>query len=88
MKVFTRREAANLNLHKYFTGKPCQKGHLALRYTNTGCCVSCIKGYAQAYKSSLKGRTKIIRAVVDSRDEADILKYIESVRSAREFEDS
>lgn len=29
---------------KYFTGKPCSKGHLSYRYTNSGTCSECING--------------------------------------------
>lgn len=86
MEIKTRREAANLQLHKYYTGKPCQKGHLSLRYTNTGCCVSCIAGYGRAYKAAVQGKVKVLRAVVDARDYDAVMKYIDALRLAREFD--
>lgn len=40
MKVISRKEAKALNLKRYFTGKPCKNGHIAVRYTE-GNCVEC-----------------------------------------------
>lgn len=38
------RKAARLRGEKtYFTGKPCPKGHIAMRYTGHGGCIQCIK---------------------------------------------
>lgn len=36
-------EAKSLGLAKYFTGKPCKKGHIAERYTKSSTCVECLK---------------------------------------------
>lgn len=38
----TRKEAKLLGLAYYFTGKPCVRGHVALRKTK-GACVECLK---------------------------------------------
>lgn len=38
----TRKEAKRLNSKFYFTGKPCGKGHVDIRYT-TGACRECMK---------------------------------------------
>lgn len=37
----TRAEAAAKHLTRYYTGKPCQKGHLSHRYTKSGSCAKC-----------------------------------------------
>jgi hypothetical protein len=37
----TREEARSLGTVNYFTGKPCQNGHVERRYTNTGICYAC-----------------------------------------------
>jgi hypothetical protein len=34
-------EAARKGQKKFFTGKPCKKGHTAFRYTHGGSCVKC-----------------------------------------------
>jgi hypothetical protein len=38
----TREEAKRTGVKYYFTGKPCSRGHVALRKTK-GCCVECMK---------------------------------------------
>lgn len=40
----TRREAKRLGAPKYFTGKPCSKGHMVPRYVG-GMCTSCSNAY-------------------------------------------
>lgn len=37
----TRQEAIDRRIDKYFTRKPCSKGHLSPRYTKWGTCVAC-----------------------------------------------
>lgn len=38
----TRKEAVKSGAKYYFTGKPCNRGHVALRKTK-GCCIECMK---------------------------------------------
>lgn len=40
MKIITRKEAKDQGLKRYFTGKPCKRGHVAERRMN-GVCVEC-----------------------------------------------
>ncbi|MCK9369771.1 hypothetical protein M0R04_07695 [Candidatus Dojkabacteria bacterium] len=42
-QIISRKEAKALGLNKYFTGKPCKRGHLSERLTSDGCCVVCKK---------------------------------------------
>ncbi len=42
MEIVFRSEAKSLKLKYYFTGKPCKKGHVNRRYTNSGSCMRCI----------------------------------------------
>ncbi len=44
----SRPDAAALGVPKYFTGRPCKRGHMDPRYTTDGSCVSCAIGRAQA----------------------------------------
>lgn len=37
MKVITKKEAVSLDLNRFFTGKPCKRGHLSERNMNGGC---------------------------------------------------
>lgn len=48
-----RKEAIALGLKLYNTGRPCSKGHFSPRYTNTGACRDCIKGYASDTRARL-----------------------------------
>lgn len=40
-KVISRKSAQKLGLKEYFTGKPCPKGHIALRKVNARTCLIC-----------------------------------------------
>ena len=42
--LITLKEALSLGLKKYFTGKPCRKGHISERYTE-GHCITCHKAH-------------------------------------------
>lgn len=57
LEVMTRRKAAEAGLKRYYTGKPCSKGHDSPRFTSTGACVKCAAGYAKGYADRLKKET-------------------------------
>ncbi len=42
MQIMKRREAKTQGLSKYFTNKPCSKGHVSERYTFGGNCCECV----------------------------------------------
>ncbi len=50
----SRREAIALRSNKYFTGKPCRKGHIAARYTLTALCVQCSKETQTAVRAKIR----------------------------------
>lgn len=54
MEIISRGDAAMSGKRHYFTGRPCAKGHISTRYTSTGNCTACQKGYAMAYGETLK----------------------------------
>lgn len=41
MKIIKRKDAKTTGLTKYFTGKPCLKGHIAERWVCNGVCIVC-----------------------------------------------
>ena len=45
MPVLTRREASEKGLRTYWNGRPCAKGHEAVRYTASGSCSKCSKAH-------------------------------------------
>jgi len=40
----TRKEAKEVGDARYFTGRPCSRGHLSDRYTKAGACYECMLG--------------------------------------------
>ena len=62
MNIITRQEAVQLGLSRYFTGKPCKRGHVSQRTTVNGTCVQCVneseakKIYRAAYYQKNKQR--------------------------------
>jgi hypothetical protein len=49
----TRREAADAGLKRYYTGRPCKRGHDCQRFTTTGVCVQCAAGYAKSFSTRI-----------------------------------
>lgn len=43
MRKISRAQAISAGLSRYFTGKPCQSGHIDERYTANGTCAECIR---------------------------------------------
>lgn len=50
MEIITRKEALENGLKKYYTGKPCKRGHLDFRTTANGDCHTCSKEKSQKNK--------------------------------------
>lgn len=40
--IIGRIDAANAGMTRFYTGRPCKKGHIADRYVANGCCVDCV----------------------------------------------
>lgn len=51
-KIITRKKAKELGLSKYFTGKPCLRGHVAERYSRCGKCTECQSLYLEKYRKN------------------------------------
>ena len=63
-EIVTRREAWKRDLTRFFTGRPCEKGHVAERQTSNGSCVECrrdTRGTAE-YRAKKKLRAERYRA--------------------------
>ena len=58
MEVITRREAIERGLTRYFTGKPCKRGHVTERYVKRGRCLDCEKTQCGVYYAANKERIK------------------------------
>lgn len=49
MDIITRKDALAQGLTHYFTGKPCKRGHLAVRYASTKSCIECTAAHNAAF---------------------------------------
>lgn len=47
-KIVSRKFALQNGLSRYFTGKPCKRGHVSSRFTKQASCVQCANAYRQA----------------------------------------
>ena len=68
MDLITRDEAIKRGLTSYFTGKPCNYGHVAQRRTKSTTCCECQKKFNKKYKSTEKGKTANARADKNYRE--------------------
>jgi hypothetical protein len=66
----TRLGARHLNSQYYYTGKPCGRNHIDLRYTSSGNCVTCLldkRGLISNEKMNERS-TKNIQRTIDALD--------------------
>lgn len=78
MEIIPRSQAKAFNLKKYYTGKPCTKGHIAERYTGPGSCCACvaerngaqydIRRSEQSEVTGALGRLKVFYTLIDHAD--------------------
>ena len=69
----SRHEAKLLNVKRYFTGKPCHRGHIAPRLTSTGRCRDCDRIDVVAWRDANPERQ---RATYDAYYAANREKYL------------
>jgi DNA-directed RNA polymerase subunit RPC12/RpoP len=60
--IVLRKEAREKGLKRYFSGKPCLKGHISERYVLDYGCVQCKKEYSISIKDKEIERGKLLRA--------------------------
>lgn len=58
LKIISRKEAKELGLKRYFTGKPCKHGHIEERYTSNKGCKGCLKVRSSEYRNENKDKVK------------------------------
>lgn len=68
MKIVTRQEAVEKGLMKYFTGKPCRKGHLAERSTIVGDCTVCTSNRQKEYRRLVAENRKKAQEKLDIKN--------------------
>lgn len=67
----SRKEAAANGGSKYFTNKPCSRGHISYRYVASGMCAACAsekakKSWAAGERTTSKNRTRSVKQWNDS----------------------
>jgi hypothetical protein len=65
MKLVTWSEAKASGLKHYFTGKPCKRGHIALRQTSALRCMDCAKEKQAERMKDPEKRAKQIKIVTE-----------------------
>ncbi len=72
MKTISRAQAKSLGLKRYFTGRPCKRGHIAERETINSSCLCCV--LVRRKKHYLTNR-ETIRIAARAAYKADPGKY-------------
>jgi hypothetical protein len=89
MEILLRKDAIASGVSKYFTGKPCGKGHVAPRYTKTGVCCRCNVESARAYnqridiKSAVKQGSLLVYKLANDADFDAAWAYLQALDLAR-----
>lgn len=71
--VVSRKDARELGVPRYWTGKPCKNGHLAPRWVSNGACFGCLAMWASIEKSPEKKQAKLVRKRERYRENADTI---------------
>lgn len=62
LEIISRSEAQAKHLRHYFTGKPCKRGHIDIRYVTSRACVVCsLENARRRYEDDpeIKNKAKI-----------------------------
>lgn len=66
LKVISSREAFDAGMTRYYTGKPCSKGHQVERMIRNGACVECLRlqrnRYARKHPEKVAEKSKRFRS--------------------------
>lgn len=91
MKIISRKDALAQGLKHYFTGKPCHRGHVCLRFVSAKKCTECAalevkKQYAEnpvARAKALDRNKRRFQAILADPDKHERHLELQRVRSAR-----
>lgn len=93
MKIQERQEAVNEGLKKYYTGRPCARGHRTFRYTATGVCRDCSNQNSIAWQKKYRAQIaaakvghRILTIEIDIRDALVIEDFVSALAIARKFD--
>ena len=66
-QIISRKEALAAGLPRYFTGKPCENGHVVEWYTACYTCTACEQARNAAYRAANRRATLLHTARVRAR---------------------
>lgn len=88
MEQLTREEARVRKYLKFYSGKPCKNGHLAMRYTSSNKCLVCVSIQSAFWyrANDKKNRTKVPLKVLVYPSQIDtLLEFCKSLNIATEL---
>jgi 5-methylcytosine-specific restriction endonuclease McrA len=62
MNIIQRSQAKAAGLKRYFTGKPCQAGHVCERFVNKSACVECERTRVNQWKDNNRSHVRKVNA--------------------------
>jgi hypothetical protein len=68
--TISRKDAIGYGHKHYFTGRPCERGHVSERYTSNAACLACLRRVADERHANLRARRALVLedcAVVSAR---------------------
>ncbi len=82
MEIISRKDALERGLKRFFTGKPCQKGHVAERFVANFDCIECKNAYIKEYNAANKDRVQANRSAYREANKERIAKVTKDYREA------
>ena len=79
--IVTKKEAIELSLSRYFTGKPCKHGHIAERNVKKNTCCECSKIRVREFELKNKGGRKEEKHYYYENNKDKILKRCKEYQS-------
>lgn len=91
MEIISKKQAQETGLTRYFTGKPCCKGHIAERMVSTRTCLECKRQRDKAWQYLYPEKSKAKRrAYLENNREKDCMRVqarYHRAKQARLFKD-
>lgn len=86
MKILSRADAIVQAQHRYFTGEPCKRGHVAYRYTRTCVCVECHRENGEKNREkvgNVLGKIAPLTVIAHIDDHVNIRAAVASLNALR-----
>jgi hypothetical protein len=75
MDIITRKEALEKGLTQYYTGIPCSKGHIAVRYTKAQSCSACGRSNHKEWSTTKRGKSYLLLSAAKTRSKKFNLEF-------------